>query len=146
MSIPITAILDRKGREVVTVSPDTTLADASRLLSEHRIGAVVVCGAEDRVVGILSERDIVHALAERGHPALDHPVSESMTSEVATCGPDATTEQLMVMMTEGRVRHLPVCQADHLVGIISIGDVVKAYIDVLELERDSLKQYVAGSY
>lgn len=146
MSIPIVSILDRKGRDVVTIAPDATLADAARLLSEHNIGAVVVCHGERRVDGVLSERDIVRCLARHGSEAMERPVSDAMTHEVTTCDLHMTTDQLMGIMTEGRIRHLPVVDGDHLEAIVSIGDVVKAYIDDLELERQSLEQYVTGSY
>lgn len=145
MSIPLVSILDHKGRDVVTIEPQATLTDAARLLSQHNIGAVVVCSDVRHVAGVLSERDIVHTIAAHGAQALDHPVSEAMTAKVTTCDLHVTTDQLMSTMTEGRVRHLPVVEDDELVAIVSIGDVVKAYIDDLEVERQSLEQYVTGS-
>jgi CBS domain-containing protein len=145
MSIPITSILDRKGRDVVTVRPDTTLEEAARLLHEHNIGAAVVSSTGSSVEGILSERDIVRHVATDGPAALGHTVAQAMTSPVTTCDLHVTTDQLMATMTESRIRHLPVVEDGQLVGIVSIGDVVKAYIDDLELQRSSLERYVTGT-
>jgi CBS domain-containing protein len=146
MTIPIAAILDRKGRDVVTIRPDASVTEAARTLSEHGIGALVVSADGRRVEGILSERDIVRRIASDGPRILDHPVREVMTASVTTCAPDATADQLMSTMTEGRMRHLPVVDADgQLVGLVSIGDVVKSHIDELEVQAESLQEYVTGS-
>lgn len=145
VSIPIVSILDHKGRDVVTIQPDATLTDAARLLSDHNIGALVVCTDLEHVAGVLSERDIVRQVATRGVDALTHPVAEAMSREVRTCDLHVTTDQLMAAMTESRVRHLPVVEEGRLVAIVSIGDVVKAYIDDLEVTQESLVKYVTGS-
>lgn len=145
MSIPITSILDRKGRDVVTVRSDANLAEAALLLQEHNIGAAVVSDDGTTVEGILSERDIVRHVATDGHAALDHAVAQAMTTPVTTCDLHVTTDQLMATMTESRIRHLPVVEDGRLVAIISIGDVVKAYIDDLEIQRSSLEKYVTGT-
>lgn len=145
MSIPLTSILDRKGRDVVTVRSDADLATAARLLHEHGIGAVVVSDDGVTVEGILSERDIVRHVATDGSAALDHPVAQAMSTPVTTCGLHVTTDQLMATMTESRIRHLPVVEDGRLVAIVSIGDVVKAYIDDLEVQRSSLERYVTGT-
>jgi CBS domain-containing protein len=128
-------ILAAKGREVTTIEPGATMKSAMALLAEKRIGAVLVLGADHRIVGILSERDIVRAIAERGAGALEEPVSRSMTRKVSTCTESETIASLMERMTEGKFRHLPVVDQGRLVGIISIGDVVKHRLQ--EMERDS---------
>jgi CBS domain-containing protein len=139
----VRAIITLKGRECVTVAPDATLADAARLLAKHRIGALVITGPERRIVGILSERDIVHAMAEKGEIALVLPVSSAMTREVVTCNEDETIPDLMHRMTAGRFRHVPVVERGQLAGIISIGDVVKHRLAELEREHDALREYIA---
>ena len=139
----VRAIITLKGRECVTVAPDATLADAARLLAKHRIGALVITGPERRIVGILSERDIVHAMAEKGEIALVLPVSSAMTREVVTCNEDETIPDLMQRMTAGRFRHVPVVERGQLAGIISIGDVVKHRLAELEREHDALREYIA---
>lgn len=139
----VRAILSLKGRESVTIAPDATLAEAARLLSQHRIGALVITGPEQRVVGILSERDIVHRLALLGAGALTQQVGSAMTREVVTCTEDETIPDLMQRMTAGRFRHVPVVDRGGLVGIISIGDVVKFRLAELEREHDALREYIA---
>jgi CBS domain-containing protein len=139
----VRAIITFKGRDCVTVAPDATLAEAARLLAKHRIGALVITGAERRVVGILSERDIVHAMAAKGELALALPVSGAMTREVVTCGEDETIPELMQRMTAGRFRHVPVVDRGQLSGIVSIGDVVKHRLAELEREHDALREYIA---
>jgi CBS domain-containing protein len=138
----VRAILDSKGREVVTVAPTATLADAARLLSERRIGAAVVTGADQRVTGILSERDIVRAVSARGAAALDDPVAQAMTRDVITCDVDETISGLMQHMTAGRFRHVPVVENDRLAGIVSIGDVVKHRLEEMEREKGALEDYI----
>ena len=139
----VRAIITLKGRDCVTVAPDATLAEAAQLLAKHRIGALVITGAERRVVGILSERDIVHAMAAKGEIALALPVSSAMTREVVTCNEDETIPELMQRMTAGRFRHVPVVDRDQLSGIVSIGDVVKHRLAELEREHDALREYIA---
>jgi CBS domain-containing protein len=138
----VRAILDLKGRDVTTVTPDKTLAEAASLLSQHKIGALVVTGAEHRVTGILSERDIVKAVSAGGAAALEEKISARMTREVVTCGPHDTMAELMGRMTAGRFRHVPVVENGRLVGIISIGDVVKHRLAEMERESSALRDYI----
>ena len=126
----VTEVLGSKGRTVVSILPSESVASAAALLTEKRIGAVVVRDLRGKLVGILSERDIVRAIAGRGEAALDERVEELMTKEVRTCKPGDSVKDLMQMMTQRRHRHVPVCdEAGDLVGIVSIGDVVKARLD-----------------
>ncbi|MGH3665328.1 MAG: CBS domain-containing protein [Egibacteraceae bacterium] len=141
----VIVILAHKGADVTTIGPGATLADAARALADHRIGALVVSGDGDTVDGMLSERDIVRHLARSGGEALDVEVAEAMTTEVVTCRPDTTADELMAMMTERRIRHVPVLDDGRLVGIVSIGDVVKSRIDELEIETETLQEYVTGT-
>jgi CBS domain-containing protein len=138
----VSIILAAKGREVVSVEPNATLSAAVALLAAKRIGAVLVLGVDHRIVGILSERDIVRALAERGAGALDEPVSRVMTRKVSTCTEGETIASIMERMTEGKFRHVPVVEQGRLVGMVSIGDVVKQR--VAEMERDSaaMRDYI----
>jgi CBS domain-containing protein len=138
----VRGILNHKGREVATIAPDATLADAIGMLAELRIGALVVNRPLDVVAGIISERDIVRALAEHQAKALKRPVSEFMTSRVATCRLDDTVADLMQQMTEGRFRHVPVIEHGRLVGIVSIGDVVKWRVAEIEHESEALRDYI----
>ena len=135
-------ILAAKGREVVTIEPGATMKSAVALLGEKRIGAVLVLGADHRLVGILSERDIVRVIAERGAAALEEPVSQSMTSKVSTCTESETIASLMERMTEGKFRHLPVVEQSRLVGIISIGDVVKHRLQEMERDSAAMRDYI----
>jgi CBS domain-containing protein len=135
-------ILSIKGRNVLTIEPAATLAAAAKLLAENRIGALVVTGAGGRIAGILSERDIVQALAARGAGALDAPVSEFMTRKVATCSSADTISSIMERMTEGKFRHVPVVEQGQLAGIISIGDVVKHRLMEMEQEQAALRNYI----
>ncbi len=139
----VKAILDLKGREVVTIGPERTLAEAAKLLSANRIGAVVLTDAENTVHGILSERDIVRAIAAEGASALDKPISAFMTSRVRVCREHHTVNEVMRQMTEGRFRHLPVEEGGKLVGLISIGDVVKRRIEEAEREAEEIRTYIA---
>lgn len=136
-------ILDVKGREVVTIRPDATIAEAAGLLAQHKIGAVVVTSLERRIAGILSERDIVRLMAGKGAEALGMPVSAAMTSKVQSCTETHTINQVMEIMTRGRFRHLPVAHDGRLDGLISIGDVVKARIGEVEREAEEIRQYIA---
>ncbi len=137
----ISEILRRKGRDVATVSPDATVGDLLARLAEHHVGALVVSTDGAAVDGIVSERDVVRRLATRPD-LLQRPVSEIMTSQVRTCGPGETVHALMVLMTEERFRHVPVLEDGRLVGIVSIGDVVKQRIEELQSERDQLEAYI----
>jgi CBS domain-containing protein len=138
----VSMILAAKGRDVVTIEPNASLADAAKLLAEKRIGALPILGADRRIVGILSERDIVRALAERGASALDEPVSAAMTRRVSTCNENETVSNIMERMTAGKFRHVPVVDQGRLVGIVSIGDVVKHRL--LQMERDAaaMRDYI----
>ena len=138
----IKSILTHKGSNVVTIEPTANLAAAAKLLAQRRIGAVVVAGLDRRVIGILSERDIVRALAEHGGAALEQPVSQVMTRKVATCTETETIVSIMERMTDGKFRHVPVVEDGRLVGIISIGDVVKHRIGEIEHESDALRDYI----
>ncbi len=140
----VKAILDEKGRDVVTVGPEMTLSDANKQLSKHKIGAIVVVDSEDRICGILSERDIVRSLAAKGPPVLDNAVSSVMTSNVKVCDESHSVNQLMEMMTKGRFRHLPVEADGKIGGIISIGDVVRMRIEQVEREAEEIKAYIAS--
>jgi CBS domain-containing protein len=145
MEVPMTvkAILSRKGGDVVTIAPTATLNTAVQLLAERRIGAIVVTGPDNRVAGILSERDIVRTLAARGPAALDENVAAVMTRKVTTCTEADTVAVIMESMTEGKFRHLPVVEQGRLVGVISIGDVVKFRVEEIEGETNALREYIA---
>jgi CBS domain-containing protein len=138
----VQAILSRKGTNIVTVDPNASVADAVKLLATHRIGAVVATGADRRIVGILSERDIVRTLGEKGAGALQMPIAEVMTRKVVTCNASDTISALMEQMTAGKFRHVPVVEQDRLVGIISIGDVVKWRVQEMEQESAALHDYI----
>lgn len=140
----ISEILRRKGDSVVTIAPDATVRDLLQRLAEYNIGAVVVSGTGHTIEGIVSERDVVRRLVG-GAAVLDAPVSAIMTSEVHTCGPNDTVDQLMRLMTEQRFRHVPVVADGVLLGLVSIGDVVKSRIGELEFEREQLEHYIAGA-
>lgn len=145
MSVSVAVILDRKGSGVVTIPGDATLLTAADVLSQHNIGALVVSPDGDAVEGIVSERDVVRVLAGRESAALDRPVTEVMSTSVATCSLDTTVDELMALMTQRRIRHVPVVDDDMLVGIVSIGDVVKLRLDELEMQTEALERYVTGS-
>lgn len=138
----VKAILAAKGGDTVTIEPTADLAAAAKLLAEHRIGAVVICGAGGRLSGILSERDIVRAVVEHGAGALALPVSQVMTRNVMTCSEDDSVASLMERMTSGRFRHLPVLRDGKLVGLVSIGDVVKQRVGEIESESEALRDYI----
>jgi CBS domain-containing protein len=139
----VRAILSRKGRDVATIAPTATLSEAVNLLAQRRIGAVVVTGADNRVAGILSERDIVRVLSERGPSVLQENVAAVMTRKVMTCNESDTVVALMERMTAGKFRHLPVVDQGKLVGVISIGDVVKSRVEEFEGETEALREYIA---
>ena len=139
----VKAILSRKGNDVITIEPTVTLLAAVNILAEHRIGAlVVVAGADGQVAGILSERDIVRALAQRGPGALQEAVGQVMTRRVVTCTESDTVAALMERMTQGKFRHLPVVERGKLVGLVSIGDVVKHRLGEMEHESNALREYI----
>lgn len=135
-------ILRNKGTTVATVRPDATVRELLAALTEHNIGAVVVSPDGATISGIASERDVVRRMHEKGAALLDGPVSEIMTTQVRTCGPDDRVDGLRQIMTEHRIRHLPVLVDGRLTGIVSIGDVVKSAIDTLESERAHLVGYI----
>ena len=139
----VKAILSRKGRDVVTIAPTANLSEAVKLLAERRIGAVVVTGADNHVAGILSERDIVRALGERGAAALGDNVAAVMTRKVTTCTETDTISGIMERMTTGKFRHVPVVEQGRLSGVISIGDVVKFRVEEIVRESDALREYIA---
>jgi CBS domain-containing protein len=141
----VEAILNAKGRAVVTIGPDSSISEAVDLLRRKGIGAVVVSDDGVRVGGILSERDIVHALAEHGAKALELKVAALMTRHVYSCRPDDTVADLMAEMTTHRIRHLPVVENGRLSGIVSIGDVVKNRLDEVESEASSLRQFITSA-
>lgn len=141
----VKAILQSKGRDVATIAPDATLGVAVKMLADKRIGAVVVTRANGAISGILSERDVVRVIALDGAAALKKHVSEVMTAKVKTCQEDHTVHDVMSLMTEGRFRHLPVESGGKLVGIVSIGDVVKRRIEDVVREAESIRAYIASS-
>lgn len=140
----VAAILKHKGSFVATTTPECRLADAVRELATRRIGALVVLGPAGDVAGILSERDIVYALAAHGAAAMDRRAGEVMTPDVTTAGFATTYDEAVRAMTEGRFRHMPVVDHGRLAGLVSIGDVVKARMMEQEAEVDGLRAYVAG--
>ena len=141
----LASILKQKGRDVAHVAPTATIAAIAELLSRRGIGAVLVCDTAHQLVGIVSERDIVRGLALHGGGVLQMTADQIMTRDPRTVAPTATVPEVMGIMTEGRFRHLPVMEAGQLVGIVSIGDVVKARISEQDQEVDSLRAYVAGA-
>ena len=141
----VAAILRHKGRAVTTARPTTTLLQVADKFATKRIGAILIVGAQGEVAGIVSERDIIRALSVRGPDCLTEPVSESMTKHVVTCEETDTLDELMAMMTARRFRHLPVMADGALVGIISIGDVVKHHVSEVEMEATAMREYIRHS-
>ena len=137
----VRAILDTKGHQIESVEPDARLSSAIKTLAERKIGAVLVM-SEDRIEGILSERDIVRVLGERGAAVLDEPVGAVMTRKVVSCKQADTVAAIMEMMTSGKFRHLPVTEEDRVVGLISIGDIVKWRVREYEAEQEALREYI----
>jgi len=135
-------ILAAKGREVVTIEPGASLAEAVRLLAGKRIGAALILGADHRIIGIISERDIVRALAEGGAAALNEPVSGTMTRKVETCNESEAVASIMERMTAGKFRHMPVVDQGRLVGVVSIGDIVKHRLREMERESGAMRDYI----
>lgn len=140
----VASILEAKGKAIYSVKPDATVSDAVSLLKAHRIGAVLVLGADNGLVGILSERDVVRKLGDASAHVLSLPVSDLMTANPVTCRLDERLVEMMHRMTEGRFRHLPVVDHDKLVGMITIGDVVKHRLLELEYEALKMKQMIVG--
>jgi CBS domain-containing protein len=141
----VKAILAAKGGAIISIEPTATLESAAKKLSEHKIGALVVLGPDRRVIGILSERDIVRSLADEGADALAKPLAQVMTRKVVTCGQSDTVGVLMERMTTGKFRHVPVVEQDQLVGIVSIGDVVKHRLHEMERESAALRDYIQSA-
>lgn len=135
-------ILAAKGSDVATIEPTANLCAAAKYMAERRIGALLVLGADRTIVGILSERDIVRALAARGVTALEEPVGQVMTRKVVTCSQSDTVGAIMELMTEGKFRHLPVVEQGRLVGIVSIGDIVKRRLEDMENESAAMRDYI----
>ena len=140
-AMTVRTILDTKGHQIMSVEPGSKLAAAVQLLAEKRIGAVLVM-SQGRIEGILSERDIVRVLGERGASVLDAPVSDVMTRKVVSCRESDTVAAIMEMMTNGKFRHLPVVEGERVVGLISIGDIVKWRVQEYENEQEALQQYI----
>jgi CBS domain-containing protein len=138
----VKAILSLKGCDVATIEPAASLATAAEVLAERRIGALVVMDSANRLAGILSERDIVRALAERGAAALDERLDQAMTRSIVTCTEAMTVSEIMKRMTVGKFRHVPVVEFGRLVGIVSIGDVVKYRLETMQHESQSMREYV----
>jgi CBS domain-containing protein len=138
-------LLRGKPQRLITIPAHETLAKASQILARERIGAIVVTAPGGELAGIISERDLVRAIATGGAAALESKVSETMTANVVCCSPDDTIDQVMSMMTARRFRHLPVKDAGRTVGMISIGDVVKAKVEDAERESADLRAYIAGT-
>ena len=145
MSVPVSAILEGKGHEVLTASAQDRLVDAARSMADRGVGALVVVDEHGGVEGIVSERDVVRRVAADGAEALEQRIVEVMTRPVTTCSPSTGTTELASTMTEGRMRHLPVVEEGRLVGIVSIGDVVKSRLDELATQTESLERYVTGT-
>jgi CBS domain-containing protein len=138
----VKAILSAKGCEVVTIEPTTNLAAAANLLADRKIGAVVITGPDQHLVGIVSERDIVQQVAAHGAAAFGLPLTDVMTRKVMTCSVADTISSVMERMTEGKFRHLPVIEQGRLAGIVSIGDVVKHRLQEMEREQSALRDYI----
>jgi CBS domain-containing protein len=143
-AMTVAALLRDKGRSVITTSATASIAGAIDALARHKIGALVVIDEKDRIAGIMSERDIVRAIAARGADVLNAPISDAMTRAVVTCTESDTVDEVMARMTRGRFRHLPVVEDGNLVGIVSIGDVVKARIEQVEREAEDMRAYIAA--
>ncbi|MCB1377545.1 MAG: CBS domain-containing protein [Alphaproteobacteria bacterium] len=138
-------ILKQKGAAVHTVAPGDSVQSIVEALAKHRIGAVVVTDSKGSIAGIVSERDVVRAMAGKGGAVLSNTAADIMTAKVRTCGPNDTEADLMALMTEHRIRHLPVVSNGKLAGMISIGDVVKLRMEMMERETDDLKTYIASA-
>ena len=140
----LAALIHGKGHEIVKIRDDQNIAEAAIALTEHKIGALLVECQDGQIAGILSERDIVGGMAPHGADLHDVAVSELMTTNVIRCSPDDTVNEAMAMMTDRRIRHLPVFDGEELVGFISIGDLVKCRIMEVQTEAEALRQYIAS--
>jgi CBS domain-containing protein len=138
----VKAILAAKGGNIISIEPSADLTAAVKLLSAHRIGAVLIRGAGGRLAGILSERDIMRAISEHGAAALTLSVGQVMTRNVATCGEDDSIASIMERMTAGKFRHMPVVAKGELIGLVSIGDVVKQRVGEIEQESEAMRDYI----
>ena len=141
----VAQILSRKGRAVFTAAPSETMQGVVDMLTQNRIGAVVVVDGKGAIAGIVSERDVVRALSQHSGAAMGKTVADIMTKKVRTCSPTDTEAELMGLMTELRIRHLPVLEGGKLAGMISIGDVVKLRIESVEREAEEMKTYIASA-
>ena len=139
----VATILSDKGSEIVSASPSDTLLDVAKTLRKHRIGCVVLTDSSGEIAGIVSERDLVRAIADAGGDVLTEPVSRCMTKKVITCSKSETIDAIMSAMTDGRFRHMPVVENGALIGVISIGDVVRLRIAEAELEAAAMRDYIA---
>lgn len=139
----VTQILRQKGSRIISAKPDDSVADVVALLARERIGAVLVRDGAGDILGIMSERDLVRAFARHGEATLKMSVREFMTGDVIFCHPEDSLDQVMGVMTSGRFRHLPVKRENQLIGLISIGDVVKARIEEAEMEAEAMREYIA---
>jgi len=138
----VSIILANKGREIVTIEPNASLVEAVQILAAKRIGAALILGADRRIAGIISERDIVRVLAERGAAVLGEPVSRTMTRKVESCNENETVAQIMERMTQGKFRHMPVVDQGQVVGVVSIGDIVKHRLHEMERESTAMRDYI----
>jgi CBS domain-containing protein len=138
----VKAILAAKGGDIFSIDPTATLQAAAQLLSKHRIGSAIISGAGGRLAGILSERDIVRAVSEHGAEALAMPVGQVMTRNVITCAEDDSVAEIMERMTAGKFRHMPVLRDGQLIGLVSIGDVVKQRVEEVEHDAEALRGYI----
>lgn len=141
----IDLILNTKGREVATIAPERTIAEAMRRMREERVGCLVVTGGGGEIIGIVSDRGLLWTIVDHGVAVLDNPVGNVMSRSVITCAPQEPIAHIMALMTARRIRHIPVVdETGRLSGIVSIGDVVKHHLDAMEQEAEALKDYVAG--
>jgi CBS domain-containing protein len=140
----VDTILVVKGRDVRTIAPDATVADAVQRMYRERVGALVVSEDGERIAGIISDRGIMNAIAERGTAVMDEQIGQMMTKQVYTCSAHDDVSTIMATMTNRRIRHIPVVEDDRLCGIISIGDVVKHRIDEIQSEADAMREYISG--
>ena len=136
-------ILSLKGRDVATIEPTRALSEAAKVLAERRIGALLIVDGQRPVAGIISERDLVRAVATHGAKALEEPISRFMTEKVLTCTGETSVTHVMGLMTQQKFRHVPVVEGGRLVGIVSIGDVVKERLEEVEAEAEAIKEYIA---
>ena len=141
----VATILKEKGTAIFTLGPSASLMEAAAMLTEKRIGSVVVLDEAGQLSGILSERDIVSAVSGKGPEVLHHPVADFMSTKVFTCHSDETVDHLMELMTAERIRHVPVVENNNLIGLVSIGDVVKHRIAETEMEAEAMRQYIAAN-